>query len=114
MDDELLTSADVLNQAGITVPGVDVISDRLLSLTCPNCGTMQSLAQANLSPNPAAGMIGLYACKACGQQVMATGHWGFRALDDANSAYRLGDYALYLSVDLFMRVGSQLVKVPVR
>jgi predicted RNA-binding Zn-ribbon protein involved in translation (DUF1610 family) len=113
MNDQTLTVSEILTKAGIVIRGVEAISDRLLSLICPTCGSLQTLSQARIRDSSDVGMISEYACKNCSETIVATGHWGFGATDDLRSAYRLGEYAIYPAADLSILVGENVVLLPI-
>lgn len=109
----LTTVAEIFVQANVGGDDPDPITDRRFSLTCPSCGKLQSLAQSTISASNAAGMLTEYGCLRCEETLVRVGHWGFQGSEDKRRAYRLNDFGFYSAADLYLRVGSALVHLPI-
>lgn len=98
MDDEQLLVSEVFNRAGLHLHGRQFAEDSFAS-TCLGCGTEQLLSEARKVDADPVGLITAYRCKQCGAVLVETGHWGFRQ-DKNRTAYRLKDYAVYMTAGL--------------
>jgi hypothetical protein len=89
--------ADVMIEAGITIPNTAIIKDEIFQIKCPTCGEIQLLSQSPIYEE--AGET-FYRCKNGCQTILVVGKPGTIPIE--GRGYRLKNYVVRNTNDLLI------------